>query len=97
MQPKIKQFGFLKSQSFSKPWAEAKDTLRDRFPEIAKRSDSQLSMASSTSDRIEKGVEYGVVQTVIRNPQQVLVRRQAFNGDSVERAHLYKGLSMPPI
>jgi hypothetical protein len=27
----------------------------------------------------------------------VLVRRKAFNGDSEERAHLYKGLSMPPI
>jgi hypothetical protein len=97
MQPKIKQFGFLKSQTFSKPWAEAKVTLKDRFPEIAKRCDSQLSMASSTSDRIENWVEYGVVQSVVRHPQQGLVRRQAFNGDSEERAHLYKGLSMPPI
>ena len=53
-QNQIKQFGFQKSQSFSTPWSQASVMLTGRFPEIAKRSQSQMSMQSMPSCKFSR-------------------------------------------
>ena len=64
-QEQIKPFG-IRSQTFFTPWTEAKVALTDKFPEIAKRSESQLSNLSSKVGRANVGLGCEV-STMITN------------------------------